>query len=400
MDEWSIKTLKEISTNINYGYTASATDVDTGIKFLRITDIVNQPFDWSSVPYCEITSKDAEKYKLGKGDIVIARTGATTGTTFIFEDNIKAVFASYLIRYALVPKLANPKFISYQLKSDNWKGFVENIIGGSAQPGANAQQFATFELSLPALPEQEAIAEVLSSLDDKIELLHRNNKTLEEFAEVIFQKYFQNTDWMISILDEVAIVQNGCSFKSSEFVDIPFETYEVFKMGHIDANGGLRSAPKKDYVIKSEKLKRWVLNKRDIVLAMTDMKDNVVILGVPALIDLSNHYALNQRVARIYLKDDSPLIDPLLLYFQMRDKNFIATLQSKANSGVQVNLTTDAIKNSEIIVPPAEVQKEILLYLGSIQDKIELNRIQIHHLENLRNTLLPKLMSGAVRVNI
>ena len=182
MREWRECKLGELCTEINYGYTASATDKAVGPKFLRITDIVPQRINWDAVPFCEIENRLVPKYRLKKGDIVIARTGATTGFNYIFNDNHEAVFASYLIRYRIDEKIADPFFIGHLLKSDNWKGFVENIIGGSAQPGANAKMFAEFDILLPSIKEQKEIADILSSLDNKIDLLHRQNKTLEDLA--------------------------------------------------------------------------------------------------------------------------------------------------------------------------------------------------------------------------
>jgi type I restriction enzyme S subunit len=121
-----------------------------------------------------------------------------------------------------------------------------------------------------------------------------------------------------------------------------------------------------------------------------------VILGVPALIDHDNKYVLNQRVGRIFLQENSLIESILILYMQMKEKNFISELQSKGNSGVQVNLGTDTIRQTKIVVPTKENQKKILPQLNSIFDKLDHNRIQVQSLENLRDTLLPKLMCGNV----
>ena len=190
MTEWNEVTLREVCKDISYGYTASATDIPTGIKFLRITDIVKDRINWASVPYCQINDADIKKYKLSVGDIVIARTGATTGYNAIIKDEVDAVFASYLIRYKVNNASANPFFVGYVLQSNKFQDYVDAIAGGSAQPGANAQQLADFEFTLPPLPEQQVVAEVLSSLDDKIDLLHRQNKTLEALAETLFRQWF------------------------------------------------------------------------------------------------------------------------------------------------------------------------------------------------------------------
>ncbi len=97
MKEWRKLQLGDIAV-ISYGYTAKASVENIGLKFLRITDIQNDMVNWSSVPYCQITEDDFQKYKLIDQDIVFARTGATTGKSYLVCDPPEAVAASYLIR--------------------------------------------------------------------------------------------------------------------------------------------------------------------------------------------------------------------------------------------------------------------------------------------------------------
>ena len=204
---------------MSYGYTESASLDPIGPKFLRITDIVPGRVTWANVPYCHVSSKDHAKYRLSEGDIVIARTGATTGYTYTMKPNdlkYDAVFASYLIRYRVDDQKAAPSFVGHLLTSSIWKGFVDGILGGSAQPGANAKQFADFEILLPPLPEQQAIAGVLSSLDDKIDLLHRQNKTLEGMGEALWRQMFveeADLEWTKGKLGDVAEINPLRSIK-------------------------------------------------------------------------------------------------------------------------------------------------------------------------------------------
>ena len=160
MSEWKETTLADLCTDISYGYTESAKQEKVGPKFLRITDIASGWLEWDKVPYCLINESDFEKYKLLPGDIVIARTGATTGANYTIKesDPKDVVFASYLIRYKINPQIAYPYYIGQLLKSPNWSDYVDAIAGGSAQPGANAKQLGSFDIILPPLPEQKAIA--------------------------------------------------------------------------------------------------------------------------------------------------------------------------------------------------------------------------------------------------
>lgn len=195
--------------------------------------------------------------------------------------------------------------------------------------------------------------------------------------------------WKKVPLGELCTVQNGYSFKSNEFTSDAKDAYEVLKMGHIERGGGLRKNPKKDFIPREEKFSKWILNKDDIVMAMTDMKDNVVILGVPAMIDKDNHYVLNQRVARIKVNDKKKL-DPFFLYYYLIWDEHLHTLQSKANSGVQVNLTTDAIKSSEIEAPPLSEQLAIADTLTSLDSKIHLLHNENKTIEQLARALFRK----------
>jgi type I restriction enzyme S subunit len=194
------------------------------------------------------------------------------------------------------------------------------------------------------------------------------------------------SEWKQYTLDELFTIQNGYAFKSGDYVENVPDTYEVLKMGHIERGGGLRRNPKKDFIPRSIKLKNWVLDEGDIVMAMTDMKDNVVILGVPAIIDKSNHYVLNQRVARLKLKDNSQA-NIHFLYNYLKWDDFLFELQSKANSGVQVNLSTETIKSATVLLPDKNTQDIIADILSNLQLKIDLLHNQNETLEKLLKIL-------------
>ena len=95
---WAWTTVGDIAKKIQYGHTESANANQVGPKFLRITDIQERSVDWGTVPFCVCTDDQHEKYRLNAGDIVFARTGATTGKSFLIQNPPDSVFASYLIR--------------------------------------------------------------------------------------------------------------------------------------------------------------------------------------------------------------------------------------------------------------------------------------------------------------
>ena len=189
--DWVQCHLADACSSINYGLTASATDIPTGTKFLRITDIVSGDLNWDSVPYVSASVDAQEKFKLHHGDIVIARTGASTGTSTYVKTPPPAVFASYLVRLQTRPEF-DSRFVAYYLKSEEFWTFIKGVLGDkSAQPNASASTMTSAPFRAPRkLAEQKAIAHVLGTLDDKIELNRRMNQTLEEMTRAIFQDWF------------------------------------------------------------------------------------------------------------------------------------------------------------------------------------------------------------------
>ena len=164
---WSVGTLSDLSHQPQYGYTASARDEIVGPKFLRITDINKKAWiDWNSVPYCEITDKDFDKYRLHKTDILIARM-ADPGHGIMFEENQEAVFASYLIRFR--PKFEGyARFLQYWLRSNSYWKLVKAREIGTTRASLNAKALSGFPLVIPPLNVVEVFSNQISSFRDRV----------------------------------------------------------------------------------------------------------------------------------------------------------------------------------------------------------------------------------------
>jgi len=168
---WVWATINQISLFNQYGYTESASNEQVGPKFLRITDIQNGNVDWNNVPYCQISDNDKNKYLLHTGDILFARTGATTGKSFLIGECPETVFASYLIRLKLPKNMDNNYVYKYFQSLGYWKQ-ISSDSKGTGQPGMNATILGTLQIPLPPLLEQYRIVakiEELFALADEIE---------------------------------------------------------------------------------------------------------------------------------------------------------------------------------------------------------------------------------------
>ena len=391
MSEWRECTLGDLCLDISYGFTASASLEEIGPHFLRITDIVSGRLNWDTIPYCEIDEEKRGKYFLDEGDIVIARTGASTGATYTWRvnDQSNTVFASYLIRYQLDKRQADPKFIGFLLRSRNWFLFVEGIKGGSAQPGANAKQFASYEISLPPLPEQRAIAAVLSALDDKIDLLQRQNRTLESLAQALFRHWLidgAGADWEeCSLYDAIELVGGGTP-KTSEAEYWGGDIYWL--------SGGDIANNHKNFVVSSDKTITELGLQKSATKLLPQFSTVISARGtVGKYCLLAEPMAFSQTSYGV-----KPKFEHCFFFTYLLIDHSVTELLSAAYGSVFDTITIRTFQNQRICVPS---EAEILSFEDQITpyfQRMKLNQIQIRTLASLRDTLLPKLMSGEVRV--
>lgn len=182
---WEWVRLGAISHNIHYGYTASALDIDTGVKLLRITDIQNNRVNWSKVPYCEIEANKLEGTMLKNNDILIARTGGTIGKSFIVNnvDEI-AVFASYLIR-VITSNFVSASYIKLFLETNLYWEQLKAMSQGTGQPNVNATSLSNLLVPLAPKYEQEKIVEKINQYNITIDNVNTNVKILEEKSKLL-----------------------------------------------------------------------------------------------------------------------------------------------------------------------------------------------------------------------
>ena len=223
---WEIKELAAISA-INYGYTDSASSDPIGPKFLRITDIQADQVHWERVPYCKIESVNLPKFRLASGDIVFARTGATTGKSFLVDEPPEAVFASYLIRLRLLNKALLPEFVSFFFQTEGYWKSIRDGSSGSAQGGFNATKLAALRIPVPPLSEQRRIVGILDEAFEGIATGKANAEKNFQNARAIFESHLQSIfsqrgpGWMEKKLSDVcAIISTLVDPREKKFLDL------------------------------------------------------------------------------------------------------------------------------------------------------------------------------------
>ena len=167
---WNVARVADFCEQPQYGYTESAVSDPIGPRFLRITDIQNGHVNWATVPYCQCSN--TASYLLKPGDIVFARTGATTGKSFLVSECPEAVFASYLIRLR-VRQSVSPEYLHQFFQSPAYWVQIVDAKRGTGQPNVNGKKLANITVPIPSVDEQREIVQYLTNLDCKIEELKR-----------------------------------------------------------------------------------------------------------------------------------------------------------------------------------------------------------------------------------
>lgn len=281
----------------------------------------------------------------------------------------------------------NKLFTYYFLKVLPWEKFNDK----SAVPGINRNHVHDEIISIPPLAEQKAIAAVLGSLDNKIDLLHRQNATLERMAETLFRQWFieeAQEEWEEKPLSSLVDIKSGFPFKSADFTDSGSFYLVTIK----SVQDGFLTLDKADKLKKlPNNIKNHCILKRgDIVLSLTGN------IGRCCIIDRDN-LLLNQRVAILIPKNKEHWG---LVYTLFRMKSTKSLLEEMGKGTAQPNLSPIEMSNLTFRIPDDISLTKISNAINPLIKKTLTNKYQIQTLEKLRDTLLPKLMSGEVRVRV
>ncbi|NLB82387.1 MAG: restriction endonuclease subunit S [Clostridiaceae bacterium] len=351
----------------------------------------------------KIYSYEQERFKGGtkfkNGDTLVARitpsleNGKTAYVDILEKDEIAFGSTEFII-IREKPNITSKSFLYYLCISSEFRSLaIQSMTGTSGRQRVQTDEICNYQFLLPTLPEQKAIAEVLSSLDDKIDLLHRQNKTLENMAQALFRKWFvdeANDDWEEGYLgDLLSVIESGKRPKGG----IDQNLKDGFpSIGAESINGiGNFSFNSTKFVTEDffHSLNKGIVSDFDVLI----YKDGAYI-GKKTMFGLGfpfERFAINEHV---FILRSNERANQFFLYFLLQQDE-LAMLN--ANSA-QPGLNQQSMKSLNIIIPPKSLIDEFGAISKSFVEKILKNAIQIRTLENLRDTLLPKLMNGSARV--
>jgi type I restriction enzyme S subunit len=285
-----------------------------------------------------------------------------------------------------------PKFLFYQLTTVDYT----NLNVGSAVPSLTVPVIEAIDILLPPIKEQTAISSILSSLDDKIDLLKRQNKTLEQLAETLFRQWFveeAEESWEEKKLGDLITITSSKRIFYSEYVSFGIPFYRSKEIIELRKSGSTNS----ELYISKERFDE-INNKFGSPKEGDILMTSVGTLGIAYRVRKSDKF---------YFKDgnltwfkDFKELPSSIIYLWLISKIGQEELAAITIGSTQEALTIEGLKSISFKIPPREKIKDYEIEFNSIIEKIEFNQTQIRTLTQTRDALLPKLMSGELRVNL
>lgn len=384
------KFLSALATKIDYGVTASAVENDTGTKFLRITDIQDGSVDWSSVPFCTASANKLRGACLEDGDIVFARTGATTGKSYLINNPpAGAVFASYLIRVKPSPAI-DAKYLSYFFQSSAYWAQIRLRTKGAAQGGVNATSLSELEIPLPSLGEQRRIAAIL----DKADALRRKRKRVLELLDGLTQSIF-----MEMFGDPI---ENSKKFPTTPLEDVVSTsrkiTYGILKPGPDQAggipyvrvvdiqNGKIEVAGLKRTTSKiAEEYRRSTLRTGDLIISIRGHVGRMAI--VPDACDGAN---ITQDTARLAIVS----ANVGFVKAQLETHSSKRWMDRRTKGAAVKGINLGDLRHFPVILPPRKLQDDFSKKMTAVQSALENSFRQHKDFDALFSSLQHRAFSG------
>lgn len=385
MKEWKEYAIREVSVNIFSGGTPSTKNLKyyngnipwlntKEINFCRIYNTI------SCISELGI-SNSAAKW-VPEDSVIVAMYGVTAGK--VATNALPLTTNQACCNIVINKENFDFKFIYYALSNSYFK--LKNLASGAAQQNLNLDIISNFVISIPSFPEQRAIAAVLSSLDDKIDLLHRKNATLEAMAEALFIELFINNagNSEIESITKYINFNPGYSLKKGEVA-------QFLEMSNLNTN----SFHPSEVTQKNFSSGMKFMNKDTLLARITPCLENgkacyVTFLAKNEVGWGSTEYIVMRPIAKLH---------PLFAYCLAKSEDFRGYAENclQGSSGRQ-RVDLHHLQQYQINSMTNEKLEKFNALAEMIEPKLHNNYIQIQTLEKLRDTLLPKLMSGEVRV--
>lgn len=351
-----------------YGIGASAVEYSKDLyTYLRITDIKEDgSLDYKNLK--SVDDKNAEKYLLKKGDIVFARTGNSTGKAYYYDGEIQnLVYAGFLIKFSLDENKVNPKFMKYYTMTKEYKNWVKEIQTGSTRGNINEKMYGNMKVGLPSRIYQDKMVALLECIDRKVELNVQINNNLLEIGTELLKNDFILENEKENLSQVIKFVKGKKPNYISTNKQVGYEKYLTIaclngqELNYADTNN-------------------MVMSNNDLLMVMDGASSGEVYYGGQGIV--------GSTLSRIDCIDNNYISE--FIFFSL--KYYKNLIQSK-NTGSAIP-HTDKVFVGSLEIPKLDIGKQEKYKV--LLSKIQHNQNENKTLENLRDTLLPKLINGKI----
>ncbi len=359
--EWEKCKLGDIATGFDYGMNAAAKPFDGENKYIRITDI-----DEASSTYIDkdIVSPDGtltENYLVNDRDILLARTGASTGKSYLYrKSDGKLYYAGFLIR-ANVTK-HNPYFVFSQLHTHRYWSWVSIMSARSGQPGINSQEYSSFPVYVTSLREEEKISALLSIIDERIATQNKIIDKLQSLIKGISNKIFATIQGIEYRMGNIVTISNGNSNVQDAVTESKDGLYPFF-----DRSEDIKYLP------------TFLFDKEAIIYPGEGAE------FMPRY--FRGKFALHQRCYAIF--DFKEIINAKFLYFYLKTQN--SYFVRNAVGSTVPSLRLDTFQKLKVIIPPKKIQHSVSLCLSSMEQKCNVEKDILQKLLKQKQYLLRQM---------
>ncbi|WP_368327008.1 restriction endonuclease subunit S [Phocaeicola vulgatus] len=401
MEEYKLSDIAEVRTGPFGSQLHNEDYVSTGTPIVTVEHLGNRRFSKQNLPLVsDDDKKRLSKYLLQEGDIVFSRVGSVDRCSYVTSAENDWLFSGRCLRVRCGNN-CHPLFLYYYFCKESVKQYIKSIAVGATMPSINTKLMAEIPILLPKLEEQRCIADILSSFDDKIELNRRINDNLEQQAQALFKSWFvdnSNPNWEETSLSEVASFVGGYSYTGEELTDCSNIAMATIK--NFGRNGGFKADGFKE-INPSAKLKEChYANLFDILVAHTDLTQNADVIGNAELLLTYGKYnsiIFSMDLVKVLPKETFPY--RFLLAAMLKNELFKGHSLGYVNGTTVLHLSKKALPDFEIRKPSDSESKMMDEVLASYYKRMAELLQENDRLISLRDTLIPKLMSGELKIN-
>ena len=362
--EWEKTKFGDIATGFDYGMNAAAKNYDGLNKYIRITDI-----DEASSTYTDkdIVSPDGvltDNYLVNNRDILLARTGASTGKSYLYKKSDgKLYYAGFLIRANVTTH--DPYFVFSQLHTHRYWRWVSIMSARSGQPGINSQEYSSFPIYTTSIEEESKIAKLLSLLDERIATQNKIIEDLKKLKSAIIENVFDDKHSERLQLDNVGSYIRGLTYSSNDVVEHGGTL--VMRSNNI-VNGSLLDYNNNVVFVNKQMLAEQQLQNGDIVICMANGSSSLV--GKSSFYDGNCHSPITVGAFCGIYRSKEPIVKWL---FQTNKYRRYIWNSLQGGNGAIANLNGEDILNMSFSIPNAPIKDTCVKMLTSVDSALENN---------------------------